>query len=430
MQKFYKLLANTLIANITTSFLWWALTFWIYLETKSVMATAFVGGSYMLSVAFFGLFFGTYVDKHKKKQAMIRSSSITLIAYILAGLVYMLFKEHGLDSIDAWEFWLFTIIILFGSVVEGMRNIALSTTVTFLVPKKDHAKANGLIGSVTGISYIVTSVFSGLAIGYLGLGWTIIIAIVLTFLSFVHLLTIPIPESKIAHDPQLAKKRIDVKGSLSAIRDIPGLMALLFFNVFNNLIGGVFMALMDPYGLTLFSVQLWGVMSGIAMSGFIVGGLIIGKKGLGKNPLRTLLLMNIAGSIIGMLFTVREWAWLYVGGMFFYMCLIPVIEAAEQTVIQRVVPHKKQGRVFGFAQSLESAASPITAFAIGPIAQFLILPYMNGAGERQFAWLLGTGEARGIALIFLVSSIIMLFAAIAALRSSYYHTLSAYYKKA
>ena len=46
-----------------------------------------------------------------------------------------------------------------------MRNIALSTTVTLLVPEERHANANGLVGTVQGLAFVVTSVFSGLAIG-------------------------------------------------------------------------------------------------------------------------------------------------------------------------------------------------------------------------------------------------------------------------
>ena len=65
------------------------------------------------------------------------------------------------------------------------------------------------------------------------------------------------------------------------------------------------------------------------------------------------------------------------------MCLIPAVEAAEQTVIQKVVPFKTQGRVFGFAQAFEAAAAPITAFLIAPIAQFLIIPYMNSTRRRR-----------------------------------------------
>ena len=81
MRYFHGVLVNTLIANVTTSFLWFALTFWIYLETKSVLATAIVGGSYMLLVAIFSLVFGLIVDRNKKKHVMVASTAITLVMY-------------------------------------------------------------------------------------------------------------------------------------------------------------------------------------------------------------------------------------------------------------------------------------------------------------------------------------------------------------
>jgi len=430
MKKFYNVLINTLIANVTTSFLWFALTFWVYLETRSVMATAIIGGAYMLFVAVFSLFFGTIVDHNKKKRVMLASSLITFGAYLIAGLIYVLFPKADLTNWSSLAFWLFGGIILIGGVIENMRNIALSTTVTLLVPKDDRAKANGLVGAVQGVAFLVTSVFSGLSIGFLGMGWTLAIAISLTAIALLHLVFVSIPEDEIVHDPELGNKKIDIKGSIAAIRAVPGLMALIFFSTFNNLIGGVFMALMDPYGLTLFSVQWWGVVLGVTSTGFIIGGIAISKFGLGKNPLKTLLFVNIAIGILGMLFTIREFWLLYAIGMFIFMMLVPFAEAAEQTIIQRVVPFKRQGRVFGFAQSIEAAAAPITAFLIGPIAQFGLIPFMNSSeGQAQFGWLLGSGQARGIALVFLIAGIVAIGITLLAFGSKSYKLLSAFYQK-
>ena len=113
------------------------------------------------------------------------------------------------------------------------------------------------------------------------------------------------------------------------------------------------------------------------------------------------------------------------------MVLIPIIESAEQTVIQRVVPYKQQGRVFGFAQALESSAAPITAFAIAPIAQFWIIPMMaKPENQEKISWLLGTGEARGIALIFLIAGILMVAMSLFAFASKTYRRLSETYRKA
>lgn len=429
MKNFYNVLINTLIANVTTSYLWFALTFWVYLETRSVLATSIIGGAYMLLVAVFSIIFGVIVDHNKKKRVMMFSSIFTLAMFAAASALYGLSSPAVLVDWKGPLFWLFTSLILIGGVVENMRNIALSTTVTLLVPQKIRDKANGMVGAVQGVAFMVTSVFSGLSIGLLGMGWTLLIATSFTTLALIHLSFVKIPEKDIAHDPELDKKKIDIPGSIAAIKAVPGLMWLIFFTTFNNLVGGVFMALMDPYGLTLFSVEMWGIVLGVTSTGFIIGGMVVAKFGLGKNPLRTVLMVNIGVALLGAAFTIREFWWLYALGILIFMTLIPVAEAGEQTIIQRVVPFERQGRVFGFAQSIESASTPISAFLIGPIAEFILIPYMKTQqGKDMFGWLLGSGEARGIALVFFFASMIMLLVVLYAFTTRSYKNLSKLYQ--
>ena len=64
---------------------------------------------------------------------------------------------------------------------------------------------------------------------------------------------------------------------------MPGLFGLILFAAFNNLLGGVFMSLMDAYGLSLMSVEAWGILFGVISLGFIVGGLVVSKRGLGRD---------------------------------------------------------------------------------------------------------------------------------------------------
>ncbi len=431
MRSFRQVLANTLVANVTTSYLWFALTFWAYLETENVLATSIIGGSYMLLVAVFGIVFGAIVDHMKKKAVMVLSSAITLAAYLLAGALFLAFPESVLIDWNGPWFWVFAGVILVGGVVENLRNIALSTTVTLLVPSDRRDRANGLVGTVQGIAFMVTSVFSGLSIGQLGMGPTVFIAIAATAVAFVHILFVRIPERGVLRDPDAAPKKITIRGVIPAIRAVPGLMPLIVFTTFNNLIGGVFMALMDPYGLTLFSVEAWGIVLGVTSIGFIIGGGLVAKFGLGSNPVRTLLLVNMGVSILGLTFAIRDWWWLYAAGLLVFMCLMPIAEAAEQTIIQRVVPYETQGRVFGFAASIESAASPVSAFLIGPLAQFWLIPYMRtDEGTQAWGWLLGDGEARGIALVFVLASLVMLVLVVLALMSAPYRRLSASYAAA
>lgn len=431
VRAFRNVLVNTLVANVTTSFLWFALTFWAYLETQSVMATAIIGGMFMLLIAVFSTMFGTLVDRHLKKHIMVAATLIPLLTFAAAGGLYLLFPEERLIDWTRPVFWAFAGVILIGGVVESMRNIALSTTVTLLVPVDERDKANGLVGTIQGLAFMVTSVFSGLSIGLLGMGWTLLISIVLVAISLVHILLIPIPERRPEAAPGEKQRIFDFSAAWLAIRAVPGLLALIIFATFNNLVGGVFMALMDPYGLTLFRVEVWGIVFGVTSIGFIVGGALVAKFGLGSRPVRTLLLVNVGCAVVGMLFAIREFWLLYAVGILIYMCLIPVAEAAEQTILQRVVPFRTQGRVFGFAQSVEIAAAPVSAFLIGPIAQFWLIPYMaSERGQEQWGWLLGSGEARGIALVFLLAGIVMLTVVLLAFFSTPYKRLSHSYAAA
>ncbi|MGX1792766.1 MFS transporter [Microbacterium sp. NPDC055312] len=427
---FTNVLVNTLIANVTTSFLWFALTFWVYIETQSVLATGVIGGAYMLLIAFFSMVFGTIVDRYRKHTVLVISSVVSAGAFAVAGMLYLWQPESALLDITGPWFWVFALIILIGGVIEQLRNIALSTTVTLLIPEEKHANANGLVGTVQGIAFLMTSVFSGLSIGFLGMGWTLMIAIAAMAVTFGHLLFVRIPEEAPQPDPD-APSALDFHGSVKAIRAAPGLFALIVFSTFNNLIGGVYMALMDPYGLTLFSAQMWGIALAFSSTGFFIGGALVAKFGLGSRPVRTMLLVVMAMGIVGAVFTLREWWPLFVVGMWLYMMMIPPVEAAEQTVIQKVVPYARQGRVFGVAQAIEAAAAPVTAFLIAPIAEFLIIPYMRSdEGRMRWEWLLGDGQARGIALVCLFAGLVMVVAACLAFFTRSYRLLTELYARA
>lgn len=425
---FQKLLVNTMLANTTTSFLWFSLVFWVYLETRSVMVTAMLGGTYMLLLAVLGVPLGTLVDRHKKWNVAAVAACITTAAFLLAGVLFLVLPTDQLLDWRSWQFWLFSIVILIGAVVESVRNLVMSTAVTLLVPAEGRAQANGWVGMVGGLAMAVNSVLSGLAVGYLGMGWVVVISVALTALTTLHFFgSIKIPEDHIEHSDALPQK-VDFKGAWLAIRAVPGLLALIFLTTFNNLLSGTFMALLDPYGLTLVSVQAWGIMFGVLSFGFILGGAAVAKWGLGSNPVRSILLANLALWVIAGTFTIRESVVFLVIGILLWMALFPVIEAGEQTVLQTVVPYEKQGRVFGFAQSLESAAAPITAFLIGPIAEYWLIPFMNGEGGQQLEWLLGTGEARGIALVFLITGILGFVLTLGAFFTKSYRLLSGSYQ--
>lgn len=425
---FYAVLANSLVVSITNTFVWYAVTFWVYLQTKSVLVTSVMAGMYLLTVATSGFLLGSLVDRYKKKTAMMLSGVSSLVLYLLAYFVFISTPISVFTNPVSVILWVFISLALFGAIAGNVRAIALPTLVTILIPGEDRDKANGLVGTANGTAFMVASIFSGLAIGFLGISWMLFFAIGLTAVALLHLTTLSIPEKEIISTHQT--NSIDIRGTIQALRLVPGLFALIFFTTFNNFLGGVFTSLMDAYGLSLVSVQVWGILWGLLGLGFVVGGLFVAKEGLGKDPLRTLFLASIAMWTVAIFFTIQASIVLLAIGLFIYLCLIPVVEASEQTIIQTVIPPERQGRVFGVAQSIEQVASPLAAFAIGPVAQFIFVPFMTtGAGVDILGTWFGTGTDRGIALLFTITGMIGLIVTLIAMRSRSYRKLSASYRQ-
>ncbi|HEX4904491.1 MAG TPA: MFS transporter, partial [Acidimicrobiales bacterium] len=193
---FRRLLANTLVTGVTSSFVWFALTFWVYLETRSVVATGVIGGAFSISSALLGPYFGTFVDRHRKHTAMLVSTAAMAVGLGASTVVFLAVDRDSLLELGRPWFWLLIGTALLGSVAGQMRGIALSTCVTLLVPEDRRDRANGLVGTISGLSFAVTSVFSGLVIHHLGMGWALYGSVAFTLGALVHLRTIVIDEAE------------------------------------------------------------------------------------------------------------------------------------------------------------------------------------------------------------------------------------------
>ena len=434
MTAFHHLLVNNLVANIVNYTVWFALTFWVFLETRSVFATGMIAGVYLALTAGLAFWFGSLVDHHRKKKVMLASSLASLALYGLAFAVLAAAPAGAMAEVGRPWLWGFIGVAMAGVIAGNVRAIALPTLVTALIPEDRRDRANGLVGMVTGVGFLTTSVISGLLVAGAGMEGTLVFALGLSAAACLHLRLTRVDEP----DPAALRKaagqagpaRVDLKGTFGLIAAVPGLFALILFATFNNFLGGVFMALMDPYGLSLMPVQAWGLFWAAVSTAFILSGVIIARTGLGRNPLRTLMIVNVISWTAAALFTVQSSIALLAAGCFLWMLLGPYAEAAEHTTLQKVVPFERQGRVFGFAQSVEQAAAPLTAFMIAPLAQWVFIPLMTeGRGADLIGDWYGRGPERGIALVFSVAGVLGLIATVLAWNSGYYRRLSAQYLK-
>lgn len=141
---------------------------------------------------------------------MIASSFGSLAAYIIGAVIF--FTHTGTWSDPwSWRLWAMIIVMMGGAMLGNLRNIAMTTLITLLYKDKEREKANGKVATVNGLSFALTSISSGLVIGFLGMNWVIGVSLVLTALALLHIFTIACPEEKIREQEEKKPMKFDFK---------------------------------------------------------------------------------------------------------------------------------------------------------------------------------------------------------------------------
>ena len=134
MIAFRRLLLNTLVSGVTSSFLWFALTFWVFLETRSVVATGVIGGAFSISSAILGPFFGTFVDHHRKHTSMVLTTAVATVCFTVATVVFLTVEADDLLRMSSPWFWVLISFTLLGSVAgAGVYSFVVSFVLAKLV---------------------------------------------------------------------------------------------------------------------------------------------------------------------------------------------------------------------------------------------------------------------------------------------------------
>ena len=152
-----------------------------------------------------------------------------------------------------------------------------------------------------------------------------------------------------------------MRGALDAIHAVPGLALLIALAAFNNLLFGVFMALMDAYGLELVPVETWGFLWGFISLAMILGGIWSPPRSRPpsatadhrRQPRELDAVRHVHAALVDRPARDRDVRLAGAG---------PGDRGRRADRAPAVDPFERQGRVFGFAQLVENAAAPVTAF--------------------------------------------------------------------
>lgn len=131
-------------------------------------STGLIAGIFLAATALTGIWFGSLIDHHRKEHVLQASAAVSMLLYSASLGTYLVTPAEQFRDPAGPVLWTFVVLLMLGVITGNLRTITLPTLVTLLVPEPVRDKANGLVGTASGVSFLVTSVISGLLVAYDG----------------------------------------------------------------------------------------------------------------------------------------------------------------------------------------------------------------------------------------------------------------------
>lgn len=393
-----------LVSLLGTAMTNFALTIWAFEQTGRATDLALIGFFFMVPLLIVSPVAGAIVDRHNRKLMMMVSD---LAAGAVTIVVLLLFAT-GL--LQVWHLYISAAV---SGVFQTFQWPAYSAAISVMLPKKQYARANGMISLAESGSGIFAPALAGALLGVIGMGGIFAIDIVTFLFAIGSLLIVAIPEPERTEAGEEGAGSL-LKESSYGFRYIlarPSLLGLQLVFLSANFLNALGFTLLAPMILarTNSNELIFGSVQSIAAVGGVVGGLAMSTWGGPKRLVHGVLLgwvfSGLMQATIGGGQTLIIWA----GAGFVMAFFGPVINGSNQAIWQAKVAPDVQGRVFAIRRLIAWVSAPLAQLVAGPLADFVMEPAMapGGALADTFGWLVGTGAGAGMGLLMLVSGVLV-----------------------
>jgi MFS family permease len=387
-----------LVSLLGTAMSNFALTIWAYEVTGQATALALVAFFFITPMVVMSPVAGAIVDRSNRKLMMMVSD---LAAGITTVFVLLL---HATGGLQIWHLYISAAV---AGTFQTFQWPAYSAAVTMMLPKKQYARANGMMELAGSASHIFAPVLAGALLGVIGLAGILIVDIATFVVAVGALLMVHVPQ------PQTTEAGRKGKGSLwqesvygfRYIFERPSLLGLQLVFLAINLIGTLALAVFAPMILARTGNDeiVFGSVQSAGAIGGVVGGVVMGAWGGPKRRVHGVLAGMSLASLLGeFLLGLGQGLFLWVVASFFMQFFIPIINGSNQAIWQAKVAPDVQGRVFATRRLIAWLVMPLSNLVAGPLADYVFEPAMmpEGGLASAFGWLVGTGPGAGMSLMF------------------------------
>lgn len=393
-----------IVSVLATNMTGFGITIWVFEKTHSATALSLAQVFFITPFLIISPFAGAMVDRYNRKLMMMLSD----LGAGLATVGLLVLQSQG--RLEVWHLYAANLIM---GTFNAFQWPAYSAAISTMVSKEHYGRANGMMSLVEMGPGILSPLLAGALLPVIGLTGIMLIDGITFVLAIGALLAVHVPQPLRTEEGRKAQGNI-LKEAVYGFRYIfarPSLLGLQLVFLGGNLFIGLALAVFAPMILarTGSDERVFGLVQSVGAVGGILGGVAMSTWGGFRRRVHGVLLGWILASTLGgILLGLGRDLWLWAPGAFMGFFFVPIINGSNQAIWQAKVAPDLQGRVFAARRLIAWITNPLTPLIAGPLADFVLEPGMRNGGSLTsvFGWLVGIGPGAGMALLFILSSLL------------------------
>lgn len=340
----------------------------VYELTKDALSMGIIGLMEFIPAFCMALFAGHIVDQREKRNLL--ALCIGAFSLISLGLFLLTWPEIVKNWSTNMILYCIYALVFFGGILRSFFGPILFSLIALLVPKKAYPNAATWSSSAWQIASVVGLAFSGFAISWFGVHWSLCIVFSMVSLAFITVFFIskkPIHNTKI-NEPILQS----LKEGLSFVFHTKAILGALTLDMISVLFGGAVM-LLPIFAKEILDVgsEGFGILRAAPSVGAILTMIATAYLPISKNAGMKLLIAVFGFGICIIVFGLSTSFWISVVALFFSGVTDGVSMVIRQTILQLKTPDHMRGRVASVNSMFVGSSNELGGFESGVTAKLM-----------------------------------------------------------
>ncbi|MFJ6575158.1 amino acid adenylation domain-containing protein [Streptomyces sp. NPDC091368] len=399
MGRFLTIATGQQLSMIGSALTEFALPIWLYLQTGSLFQLGLLAAFGLVPSVVVAPLAGAIVDRGDRRRVMLWGD---VAAGLTQAVLLALYLCGGL------RIWHTYVLISVLSAALAFQRVAWGSAVPQLVPKRFLGRANGVVQMALGLAQFLVPLIAVGILHLIGLGGILVFDVVSYVLATGVTLAVRFPDAMAAGRRESVGAEIRA-GFRRALGSRHFRAMLFWFAALNVFLSPLFL-LVTPLVLSFSSTASAGWVSTAAGLGAVLGGLtLLIWGGPRRMRLRGVLIATLGLAAACVVTGLRPSVTVVAVGAFGMTYGLALLNGIYATVVQTKVPMRFHGRVIAVNTMVAWSTLPVGFALVAPMGPELLQPLMDegGALAPTVGALIGTGEGRGIGLLYLVFGLAM-----------------------